>query len=775
MASRRSKNKSGIHSKLDQNQNKLSELLMGQEHETGNEKDKESTDALIDKIQKNINKKRAERGINNPLETTNALNIDDSLLDVKGRASPNSPNDLKKPIRDILSNVSESAVFSIFAQEQDRLSDYSTYRRIYEMITHAGEAVETYVDNIISPDDWSKQSIECYHEGDDLEALRDNDSLGKMFRVIQEKYDLDTLVGDSIKHSLYLGDYFTLVLNLNEELNTLLTEDEDGIDNTTLIESAHCPNDPDLIQNIINEFVDEDDKTEELKGNFRNVFTEYLSSFVEVNEDPKNLVKDTLKGIKKHYQSHDINISNVADKKEDDKEKADIGNIRGSIVRMIEPDYVIKLHSDGFCFGYFYIEYSENAQRMDFRKLGSVQNNLIAGMDSHISNLNNSTLGSKMDMKDRLLTTIFVKTLASKLKSTEFLAKNPSLSRDVYVILRKARNTNKKVRITYIPPSKMVHWAPEGSSLGYGRSVFMRVKFFSKLYIGALTKAFMRNSIWQTEMLAYWIEIGQDNDYENTLQEFIRETKQKLVQFEDMKDISTVMRNVGHFHNLFFPMINGERPVEIDTISLGQGGEVDTPFLEYLRKSIIAGTGVPAAFVGYSEEIAFARSLTMDNGRFLRRVIKHQTYCGRSATDLVRLLWENEFTDLKDREKNEIQDDENEDNKEKNVKEETNTDTDGKNVVKASSIVVKFPSPATLNISNLTEQMQQVDTYSDFIGRVMIGDTEDANYKRSFIESVVKDLLPSVPWSRYNKYLENAKDARKRPSIDNMDSEEGGS
>ena len=294
----------------------------------------------------------------------------------------------------------------------------------------------------------------------------------------------------------------------------------------------------------------------------------------------------------------------------------------------------------------------------------------------------------------------------------------------------------------------------------------------------------MRNSIWQTEMLAYFIEAGLDNDYENMIQEFVREVKQKTIQFEDMKDISTVMRNVGHFHNLFFPTVNGERPVEIDTISLGQGGEVDTPFLEYLRKSIIAGTGVPAAFVGYSEEVSFARTLTMDNGRFLRRVIKHQVYYGKAATHLVRLLWDNEFLSLEDHEKSTLNDDDDpggKDEKSKNEKSEgdkktslneRDEDKKGKeDGFKSSSIIARFPSPATLNVSNMTEQMQQVDTYSDFIARVMVGETDDANYRRTFIESVVTDLLPSIPWARYRKHLNEAKDVRKRPSADNMDEE----
>ena len=806
MASR--KRRSGIEGALDKSSMEMRKLMLGDEHKDTAEGG-EDLDTLIAKVQRGMERSRQARGSNsNPLYATNALQINDPLLDVKARVR-GEPEGSTKTIRDVLGNVSTASVGSIFSQEQDRLNDYSTYRRIYEMITQVGEAVETYTDNIISPDDWSKRSIECFREGDDLESFSSNEGLRRMLQVLQERYDLDTLIGDSIKHSLYLGDYFTLVLNLKEEITSMLMEersedlsplmkiesdDEGLVKESLLFEKAHCPESPDMIREVLDEFCESKDDTNMLEGEFRALFTEYMNSFIEVNDDPGVLLRDTIREIREtrksemEAQGSKWTMGGGADDggKDRREDRKDIGDIRGSVVRLIDPDYVVKLHSDGFCFGYFYLEYSESSQKIDFRKLGSAQNNLIHSMDTHISDLNSGIGGMQKDTKDRLLTNLFVKTLASKMKRSSFLVDNPMLARDVYTILRRARVSNRRVRVTYIPPSRMVHWTPEGSSQGYGRSVLMRVKFFAKLYIGALTKAFMRNSIWQTEMLVYNIETGFDNDFENMVQDFMRKIKQKTVQFEDMKDITTVMRNVGHFHNLFFPTVNGERPVQIDTVSLGQGGEVDTPFLEYLRKSIIAGTGVPAAFVGYSEEVSFARTLTMDNGRFLRRVVKHQVYYGKAATHLVRLLWDNEFVALKDHERPSLRDSDTKEDKES--REDTGEDRskrrkvplhekmaedkseDGKSI-SSSSIIVKLPSPATLNLTNMTEMLQQVDTYSDFVARVMIGETEDQELRRAFVEDLVIDLMPSIPWARYKKHREKANDARRRPSADTMDEE----
>ena len=229
-------------------------------------------------------------------------------------------------------------------------------------ITQVGEAIETYTDNIISPDDWTKRSVECYIEDNEQKSFENNESLHTMFQTLQEKYDLDTIIGDSVKHSLYLGDYFTLVLNLKEEIKTLLVEgDEEDNGEIPLIESSHCPSDRELIQEIVKEFSTNEEENDTLASNFRQTFTEYMSSFIEVNEDPKNLVKDTIKGIK-HLKNAKVDIEQPylsnGSRKDEKKKIEDVGDIRGSIIRQIEPDYVVKIHSDGRCFGYFYIEYS---------------------------------------------------------------------------------------------------------------------------------------------------------------------------------------------------------------------------------------------------------------------------------------------------------------------------------------------------------------------------------------------------------------------------------
>ena len=222
------------------------------------------------------------------------------------------------------------------------------------------------------------------------------------------------------------------------------------------------------------------------------------------------------------------------------------------------------------------------------------------------------------------------------------------------------------------------------------------------------------------------------------------------------------------------PTYNGERPVEVETLNMGGASEVDSPFLEYLRKAIIGGMGVPAAFVGYSEEVAFARSLTMDNGRFLRRVVRHQKHYGKAMSQFLRMLWRNEYEDLEeitggkkrtvdDKGKSEKIDVESqsEESKAKDALEELDIDV--------SKIVIRYPSPATLNMTNLADAINQGQPVADFITET-IASTEEEPVKAELKKRVIQDLMPQIHWDKYTKMLEDAKlDGERKKAIESTD------
>jgi hypothetical protein len=456
---------------------------------------------------------------------------------------------------------------------------------------------------------------------------------------------------------------------------------------------------------------------------------------------------------------------------------------------MIPPENVIKLYQDDTLFGYYYVEVT-GQNIADFgRNTAGDQAVVVRSLDQNLAAraFGTGNGSGPENARDRLINRIIVKTLASRLGKSSFLADHEEFAADAFSILSRARRENKRISITYVASDQMVHFRPDGSP-GYGTSVLSRVKFIAKLYIGAITNAFMRNSIRRPEKLVWYLDVGADLDGSNAVQSFIRTIKQSEVKFSNLRDITTTINHVGEFHDFYIPTYNGERPVEVETLNMGPAAEVDNDFLEYLRKAIIAGTGVPAAFLGYSEEIAFARSLTMDNGRFLRRVIRHQKHYGSSATQVVQALWRNEYMTLEElvggaepasrapksakgpgeAAASDAEDDGSGDQAKKPAgsgdqpkkapaKADKGKQADARELnIDPQFIEVRFPSPATLNMDNIANALNQAGPVVDaIVGTMADGDLDET--KAAYKQLVTEELVPQLHWDRFKALLEEAR------------------
>jgi hypothetical protein len=740
------------------------ELLSGgEEPELGG---REHLDAIVRTIARRVSATQTRLTGGNTLETMARLKQDSLLQAPLVQEGMNQQRiDVKdggKTLKDALDEVDTAMINELFATEKGRLDDYQTFAQIADLITQASEAVQTYCDNIVSPDDFTKRDITVYYDGEDpdqegLTAVR------ARCQELIEKYNIDDKGEEAIVKSLVKGDYFVAVLNLRQELEGVLNENGAPTPlQTTLIEAKHVPEPTDSDMKALVEMVKAEAKEGEVvdDGNLRQHLAEYFNELIVVREDASDIAAKSAMSM---AFAQDLPARRRGGKQADAKKGVNLAGtkIRGSVVKMIPPENVVKLYQEDTLFGYYYVELS-GPDIADFARRGTMdQTALVRAIDQNLSvrSMGSNTLIQHKG-KDALIARIITKTLAAKLGSSKYLKDHEELASDAYAILSRARREQRRATFTYVAPDQMVHFTPNGSTT-YGESVLSRVKFLSKLYLGAMTNAFMRNSIRRPERLVWYIDVGVDNDGNNAVQNFIRTIKQREVKFSNLKDITTTINQIGEFHDFYVPTYNGERPVEVETLNMGGASEVDSPFLEYLRKAIIGGMGVPAAFVGYSEEVAFARSLTMDNGRFLRRVVRHQKHYGRAMSRVLQILWRNEYMDLEelvgkksatnkggtDGEKDD-DDGESEESKAKDELEALEVDV--------AKIVVRYPSPATLNMTNLSDAINQGQPVADFITETLAS-SEEEPVKAELKKRVIQDLMPQIHWEKYEKLLVDAK------------------
>ena len=738
-------------------------------------------DSIVRTIARTVSTAQNRLTGGNTLETMARLK-QDSLLStplVTNHGVTSSVKDGGRSLKDALDEVESSSVSDLFSTEKERIGDYQTYAQIADLITQAAEAINTYADNVISPDDFTKRDIATFYEGrDDEDGLILTEVRRRTAELIN-KYRLDDRAEEAIVQSLIKGDFFIAIFNLRQEIETLLNEQSAS---SMLFESAHVPNleDADVMQ-LIEQLNSEARANETInEASFRSDIAKFLNETMVVHKDASHLVeRANIATMQVDTLGKDLPATRSGGKAKQDKEFQSLHEtkIRGSVVKMIIPENVIKLYQDDTLFGYYFVELT-GPDISDFARRGGMdQTALVRAIDQ---NMSTRMLGGVNSIapkgKDALIGRIIVKTLRAKIGNVAFLKDNEEFAADAYAVLARARREKRRATFTYVASDQMVHFSPNGA-FGYGESVLSRVKFLAKLYLGAMTNAFMRNSIRRPERLVWYIDVGADNDDTNAIQNFIRTIKQREVKFSNLRDITTTINQIGEFHDFYVPTYNGERPVEVETLNMGNASDVDNPYLEFLRKGIVGGTGVPAAFIGYSEEVAFAKSLTMENGRFLRRVVRLQKHYGRAATRLIQLLWRNEYDTLEEILGKDKLEGETDSNGKKvksrkgratvvntaNATNDTESDIVRIDTLKINPhfITVRYPSPATLNMTNLADAINQATPVIDFISD-MVGINASEKTKNELKRRVTKDIMPQINWERYESLLIEAEKGGQR-------------
>jgi hypothetical protein len=198
----------------------------------------------------------------------------------------------------------------------------------------------------------------------------------------------------------------------------------------------------------------------------------------------------------------------------------------------------------------------------------------------------------------------------------------------------------------------------------------------------------------------------------------------------------------------------------------GMNIEVTNDFIEYLLKTMISGMGIPPEYLSYAEQTEFARSLGMMNGKFVRTIIVYQKVFGEQFTKLFRILYKNEFLDdytlkqkkqtlkkKKIKNKGEIGTVDTKEEKEAVDKETKIANNEQFNL---NNLEVRFPSPQSLNMTALNEQISNSQQVIEFLVASLV-DPNNQELTESVKREITKEVLSSFDWSKYEDIVDQAK------------------
>ena len=645
-------------------------------------------------------------------------------------------NNTKKNFENILKDITPNLINS---SERQRVSRYHDYELITTYIPFISKAINVYRDNILSPDDITKDFLNFSYNGkvekDDSIRVIDN------LKLIDEKYKISKKIGSVIRDSLKLGDQFISILNINDAYNDILSESELFQSNSSY-NTGNILMETDLTDSESNNIL-ENLLYESLKENEKN------SKNINKNEI-RNLKKDIVKRINnniKFYNEPSNLISEV--KKTNDKSNEtikEINGLTGSILKILDPTKVIVIEIDDTLIGYIYYEKNNSIEVSSYNK-GIMTSNDKMGIQSLLGSdlfnvSNDYNENNKSNNGYDMLSKIMVKGISKKLNK-KFLQDNKNFQNLIYTLLKDNYIIEKGINFTFLTPNQVVHFKPE-SNFTYGKSILQDILLIAKIYLATLITNLMQKVSRGRDKRAFYVDVGIDDDIEGVVQGVIKDIKSSEITADTFKDIDTMLNCIGAFEDYFFPTINGEKPIEIDTVS-GMDVDVDNEFLENLKKNIISGMSVPANYIETDADVEFARSLAMTNNNFVRNIINFQNDFGNWITELFRLLYKNEFPEEFILNKKDNDDENYNDNK-----------------IKLNLIEVKFPTPVFLLLSNNNDQISNVQSLTDFIINLYFQEnSEDPNNEKNkliFRKKIISEIyMPTLPWSRFDELFKSIK------------------
>ena len=676
-------------------------------------------------------------------------------------------------------------------EDTERTARYTDYRLIDKYIPEITDSLDVLRDSIMSPDDISKKSVLYSYIGELSTA--DRELFESNMRKLFEKYDFETFISDKIRSTLLLGDGFTIVDKLSSTFTRYLNEGDGGDeelkdDGNVLSESADIFASPKFRDRIkayyekaksLNEasFVTKgsDGKKYQVTSDMyvKNTEEEILKMInknVKYIEDPMKALSDFTK-----YTG-----STVSDKYTDKITKE--LNINGVYFKDLNPDDVIKLEIDHICIGYIVINRTRGAAdtvggfgsggiNSNYSMLGAITSALNPDMGNANNNLqfNQASMstdaftGNQNVLKDgntalayNTIVDMLVKGISEKIDN-KYIEKNEAFRDLLFGLVRMDYIISKEIDITFLEASQLDHVKID-STMTYGVSRIASSMFPAKLYLALLLTNLMLKINQGRDRRVFYVDTDLDDDFEGNIEQIIKDVKSSEIptsSFGSTTSVSTVLNTVGSLENYYIPTIDGNRPFDIDVIS-GMQVDINDELMEKLLKSAIIGTGVPYNYIDATNEIDFARSLSMQNQGFVKKVVNYQQVFSRFFTKIIRKIYKYEFgiDDIDETKNNKLKEIKIK-NKKSGKKSKKDDDADShSSMIDIEKIEIVFPEPVLLNVTTNNEQIEATNTTIEYITEMYV-DANDENaddIKRRFKKELARSVyMKNLDWEAIDK------------------------
>lgn len=531
--------------------------------------------------------------------------IDSAFKNIKNISSSTDRNQYIDVMKDVVSKVGEpenidellntinhsGGVESL--QQGDRIQRYKSYDAIVSNISYCKRALKVLVDNILSPDDITKRTIQILADYEDEMTDGDQtiDAVISRCKHIKKKLKIEKHIDSMVNKTMKFGDFFVEILYSPKGQNalTIVTDAKRNIKNETDIFNTLLTENVDIVINKENKKVKINvyeyhpfgtmggtlgERPPTVSGagaSFANTHTNY--NYKSQSKDPN---------ITKKVNDTSWEEDKFKTKFDPEEESIDepIPELKDIFLAFHDAKYVIRLETERFrtCLGYLVFPkmdllYASNAggYNVQMNDVDAICANIITSLQTKITSGRDS-LPKIGDLRD---------VIANYLKTVK---------------------DNDDLNIRYVSPHLMSHWRIDVNKFDpYGESIFDSVAFDSKLLMALKTATTIKRLTSATDKRIISVESGLQRDAKQVVEMTKEVLRKRKISIDKFGSVDSIPSNVTTFEDIYIPMKDGKKFIEFDHQQFGPQAQEDIEPLKFIRDNIVANLYVPAPFLGLEE------------------------------------------------------------------------------------------------------------------------------------------------------------------------------
>ena len=320
-------------------------------------------------------------------------------------------------------------------------------------------------------------------------------------------------------------------------------------------------------------------------------------------------------------------VVNTADISQDDAVLPEYKDVSGIYMKLMSPLRTVPVYILDECIGYYLL----------YETYGTIRNNMLQN-----NQLNRTSLVFQ-HVRNKDAATSIVDVIAMRIIQkidNKYVKNNPKFRELMVNALMYEDLYRRDFKVQFVSAEYMTHFkVNEDVETHLGVSMLRRSLFYAKLYMTTLIFKVVSTVTRSNDTRVFYVkQSGIDRDVQAQVQRAAREYKENQISFNDVASVNTLMSKAGHAKDMFVATgKSGERPLEIDIVS-GQQIDLNTDFIEFLRKNMINGTDVPAVILEYNDSADFARSIDMGHIKYASKICSVQRELSNPCTAFYRTL-----------------------------------------------------------------------------------------------------------------------------------------